>query len=65
MEDLGVVLPPGANANGEGGARYGLAGRSVSSQQLHAYRITARATGGNAGSVRAVDSYFVALPPAL
>lgn len=65
IEDLGIVLPPGANPNGQGGARDGVPGRGPSGQQLHAYRITARATGGNAGSIRAVDSYFVALPPSL
>jgi len=63
MEDLGVVLPPGSNPNGQSGARYGIPGEGATGQQLHAYRITTRATGGNAGSVRAVDSYFVALPP--
>jgi type IV pilus assembly protein PilX len=65
MEDLGVVLPPGANSNGQGGGRDNLPGRGAQGQQLHAYRITARASGGNAGSIRAIDSYFVALPPSL
>jgi type IV pilus assembly protein PilX len=65
IEDLGVVLPPGANANGEGGSRDPSVTGGATNQTLHAYRITARATGGNGGTVRAVDSYFVALPPSI
>ena len=30
---------------------------------LYSYRITARSTGGNQGSVRAAESNYVALPP--
>jgi len=65
IEDLGIVLAPGANSNGEGGSRDPSITSGANNQTLHAYRITARATGGNGGTVRAVDSYFVALPPSI
>jgi len=63
LEELGKVLPPGAPANCEGGARYGCGGRRPGDQTLYAYRVSARATGGNQGSMRIAESYFVALPP--
>lgn len=63
MEDLGEVLPPGAPSNGMGGGRLGTVKKDAGAQNLYSYRITARATGGNQGSVRAAESIYVALPP--
>jgi type IV pilus assembly protein PilX len=63
MEDLGKVLPPNSPSSGEGGGRLALGGFGAGSQTLYSYRITARSTGGNQGSVRAAESNYVALPP--
>ncbi|MDR3388343.1 MAG: PilX N-terminal domain-containing pilus assembly protein [Rudaea sp.] len=63
IEELGKVLQPGAPSNGEGGGRDNAGNRGAGSQTLYAYRITSRATGGNQGTVRLLESYFVALPP--
>jgi type IV pilus assembly protein PilX len=63
IEQLGAVLPPGVNSAGEGGAIYGTNGRSAGNLTLYAYRITARSPGGSDASTRAVETYFVALPP--
>jgi len=63
IENLGIVLKPGAPPNGSGGARLPTDTGGAGNQTLHAFRITSRATGGNTGSVRATESYFVALPP--
>ncbi len=63
LEDMGVVLPPGANANGQGGARDQTRSRGPGNQTLYSYRITSRSTGGNDASVRAVEVYFGAGVP--
>jgi type IV pilus assembly protein PilX len=63
VEDLGKVLPPNSPSSGEGGGRLALGGFGAGSQVLYSYRITARSTGGNQGSVRAAESVYVALPP--
>jgi type IV pilus assembly protein PilX len=63
MEDLGKVLPPNAPSSGQGAARLAIGSIGAGSQTLYSYRITARSTGGNQGSVRAAESNFVALPP--
>jgi type IV pilus assembly protein PilX len=63
IEDLGILLPPGAPNSGNGGAILPIGGAGSTSTQVHTYRITARATGGNSGSVAAMESYFVGQPP--
>lgn len=63
IEDLGVLLPPGAPNNGNGGGRLATDPRNAGSSVVHTYRITSRAAGGNANSVAATESYFVAQPP--
>ncbi len=63
LEDMGVVLPPGANANGQGGGRDPTKQKGAGNQTLYAYRITARSTGGSDASVRAVEVYFGAGVP--
>ncbi len=60
IEDLGVELPPGVSGGlHESGATGALLGGSASTNR-HVYRITARATGGNEGTVRALESTFAA-----
>ena len=60
IEDLGVELPPGVSGGlHESGATGTLVGGSASTNR-HVYRITARATGGNEGTVRALESTFAA-----
>jgi type IV pilus assembly protein PilX len=63
IEQLGVVLPPGVNSAGEGGAIYGTVGKSAGNLTLYAYRITARSPGASNASARAIETYFTALPP--
>ncbi|HET8943095.1 MAG TPA: PilX N-terminal domain-containing pilus assembly protein [Rudaea sp.] len=60
LEYKGVLLAPGANANGEGGSatRYATANKSTGSQTMYSYRITARSTGGSDASIHAVETYF-------
>lgn len=59
IEDMGRVLPPGAGPQCESGVT-GCNSRANGSGQieLHIYRITARATGGNDSTVRVVESTF-------
>ena len=63
IEQLGAVLPPGVNSAGEGGAIYGTNSKGAGTLTLYAYRVTARSPGGSDASTRAVETYFVALPP--
>jgi type IV pilus assembly protein PilX len=63
IEDLGIVLPPNSPSSGEGGGRMPVGTAGAANQTLYSFRINARSAGGNQGSVRAVESYFVALPP--
>lgn len=60
LEYMGLLLPPGANANGEGGSatRYSTANKSTESQNMYSYRISARSTGGSEASIHAVETYF-------
>ena len=60
LESRGQVLPPGAPSNGQSGAqgRDSQGGRNAGNQALYSYRITARATGGNAGAVSVVETTF-------
>lgn len=60
IEDLGVELPPGVTGGlHESGATGALVGGSASTNR-HVYRITARATGSNQDTVRALESTFAA-----
>ena len=65
IEDIGLVLPPGAPSSGEGGGRDPLANQRPGNQTLHSYRDSTRSSGGDTHSVRGAESYFVALPPSL
>jgi type IV pilus assembly protein PilX len=60
LESRGLVLPPGAPSNGQIGAqgRDTQPGRNAGNQALYSYRITSRATGGNEGAVRVVETTF-------
>ncbi|KRE89552.1 hypothetical protein ASG87_04295 [Frateuria sp. Soil773] len=59
IEDLGQELPPGVGTQHESGAT-GSYGTGYSSTSRHIYRITARSTGGNADTVRVLESTFAA-----
>ena len=63
IEDLGMLRPPGTPPNGNGGQRWAVQGDGSDNIQLHTYRISARATGGNSGSVGAIETYFVGQQP--
>lgn len=56
IEDLGIETPPGLGPAHESGATGSNAGPR--STDKHLYRITARSTGGNANSVRVVQTTF-------
>ncbi len=58
VEDLGVETPPGLGPAHESGASGANAGPR--STDKHLYRITARSTGGNANSIRTVQTTFAA-----
>lgn len=57
IEDLGVELPPGAGPQHESGDT-GPNNTGPGQVNMHIYRITARATGGNQNSVRVLQSTF-------
>lgn len=59
IEDMGVELPPGVGTQHESGAT-GSYGSGYESTSRHIYRITARATGGNANTLRVAESTFAA-----
>jgi type IV pilus assembly protein PilX len=56
IEDLGIETPPGLGPAHESGVSG--PGAGPRSADKHLYRITARSTGGNANSVRVVQSTF-------
>ena len=58
LEYLGQVRPPGTPDNGQGASIDPDAGSGATIQKQNTYRITARATGGNAGAVAVVESTF-------
>ena len=58
IEDLGLVKPPGAGPQSESGVTGPNNVGGGSGVNIHIYRITARATGGNANTVRVVQSTF-------
>lgn len=57
IEDMGRILPPGAGPQHESGAT-GPQNAGPGTLSPHAYRITARATGGSATTMRAAQSTF-------
>ena len=57
IEDMGRELAPGTGPQHESGAT-GPMNNGPGQVNTHVYRITARATGGNANSVRVVQSTF-------
>ncbi|MCE7950707.1 MAG: hypothetical protein DYH18_06315 [Xanthomonadales bacterium PRO7] len=63
LEDRGMVTPPGVPTSGGGGAIDGDLSRGPTNQTLRSFRVTARATGGNAGAVSAVEVTFGAGVP--
>ncbi|MEO7065891.1 MAG: pilus assembly protein [Rhodanobacter sp.] len=60
IEDLGVELPPGINSGLHEAGDTGTTGGGYTSTTRHIYRITARATGGSANTVRVLQSTFAA-----
>lgn len=60
IEDLGVELPPGVSGGLHESGATGSTGTGTSSTSRHIYRITARATGGSANTVRVLESTFAA-----
>lgn len=61
LESLGLTLPAGVSRQFYqlgGIGRDPSSGRNAGSQSLYTYRITARATGGNAGAVSVVETTF-------
>lgn len=57
VEDMGRILPPGAGPQHESGVT-GPQNAGPGTLSPHAYRITARATGGSANTMRAAQSTF-------
>ena len=60
IEDLGVELPPGVSGGLHESGATGSSGTGTASSSRHIYRITARATGGSANTVRVMESTFAA-----
>jgi type IV pilus assembly protein PilX len=57
IEDMGLVKPPGAGPQHESGVT-GLNNGGAGNMNIHIYRVTARATGGNQNTVRVAQSTF-------
>ncbi|MEP6898168.1 MAG: pilus assembly protein [Rhodanobacter sp.] len=60
IEDLGIELPPGVSGSLHESGATGTGGTGYTSTTRHIYRITARATGANANTVRVLESTFAA-----
>lgn len=60
IEDMGVELPPGVSGGLHESGVTGSGGGGAGSTSRHVYRITARATGGDANTVRVMESTFAA-----
>jgi type IV pilus assembly protein PilX len=60
IERLGPETPPGVGSQIEGGVTAAYGSSSTPSTSLWVWRITARSTGGNADTVRLVESTFAA-----
>lgn len=60
IEDLGVELPPGVSGSLHESGATGSSGTGSASTARHIYRITARATGASANTVRVLESTFAA-----
>ena len=63
IEDLGILLAARQSEQRKRWSRRMPVRWARTARQVHTYRITARATGGNSGSVAAMESYFVGQPP--
>jgi type IV pilus assembly protein PilX len=59
IEDLGLELPPGADAQHESGVTSSM-NTGADNLGTHIYRITARGVGGNENAVRVIESTFSA-----
>jgi type IV pilus assembly protein PilX len=57
IEDMGLVKPPGAGPQHESGVT-GPNNGGAGNMNIHIYRVTARATGGNQNTVRVAQSTF-------
>lgn len=60
IEDMGTELPPGASGGLHESGATGSGGTGAGSTSRHVYRITARATGADANTVRVMESTFAA-----
>lgn len=60
IEDMGVELPPGASGGLHESGATGTGTTGAGSTSRHVYRITARATGADANTVRVMESTFAA-----
>lgn len=60
IEDLGVELPPGVSGGLHESGVTGTGGTAYTSTTRHIYRITARATGANANTIRVIETTFAA-----
>jgi type IV pilus assembly protein PilX len=60
IEDMGVELPPGVSGSLHESGATGTGGTGYTSVTRHIYRITARATGGSANTMRVLESTFAA-----
>lgn len=62
IEDMGLEVAPGVSGPQHESGTSGNGGSGASSLRQNIYRITARATGGNANTVRVLQTTFAALP---
>jgi type IV pilus assembly protein PilX len=60
IERLGQETPPGVGSQIEGGVTAAYGSSSTPSTALWIWRVTARSTGGNAGTMRMVESTYAA-----
>jgi len=60
IERLGQETPPGVGSQVEGGVTAAYGSSSTPSTSLRLWRVTARSTGGNAGTMRVVESTYAA-----
>ena len=60
IERLGQETPPGIGSQIEGGVTAAYGSSSTPSTALWIWRVTARSTGGNAGTIRMVESTYAA-----
>jgi type IV pilus assembly protein PilX len=60
IEDMGVELPPGVSGSLHESGATGTGGTGSASTSRHIYRVTTRATGASANTVRVLESTFAA-----